>query len=64
MNSAGNVGLRESSSEGKHSAWLAACAFKTGSSPNPLYNTKYKRVYLNIQNKCDIIIKKWKVYYE
>ena len=36
MNSAGNVGLRESSSEGKHSAWHSAYAFKTGE-PEPLY---------------------------
>ena len=28
--------LRESSSEGKHSAWLAACTFKTGE-PEPLF---------------------------
>ena len=36
INSAENVGLRESSSEGKHSAWLAAYAFRTGE-PEPFF---------------------------
>ena len=36
MDSAENVGLRESSSEGKHSAWHSAYAFKTGE-PEPLF---------------------------
>ena len=46
MNSAEIVGLRESSSEGKHSAWLAAYAFKTGE-PDPLAASRRSQLCLH-----------------
>ena len=53
MDFAGIAGVRESSSEGKHSAWHSAYAFKTGE-PEPLLSLKSVRNETAYLNSCSI----------